>query len=75
MITNDDLSLEELEFLTTNSTPIRNNLRQTQLQMTRGKIYFQARVTQSFGGRFNVNVILLSGMRVRSSSICSKLLE
>lgn len=49
MIVGEDLSLDDLNALTTNST--RRDYRQQRLEMTRGKIYFQAYVRKSFGGK------------------------
>lgn len=48
MIVGQDWSLEELAALTTNSTP-RTAVPGERLQMTRGKIYFQARVKPRAG--------------------------
>lgn len=47
MIVGKDLSLEELTALTNNST--RRDYKQERLNMTRGKIYFQAFVRKNFG--------------------------
>ncbi|KAK8394216.1 hypothetical protein O3P69_006417 [Scylla paramamosain] len=49
MIANSVFTLEELLSLTTNATVSGKNILQGRLNMTRGKVYFQARVTQSFG--------------------------
>ncbi|XP_066989543.1 fasciclin-1 isoform X4 [Macrobrachium rosenbergii] len=48
MIVGHDFSLEELAALTTNSTQ-RGGIYSERLQMTRGKIYFQARVKSKLG--------------------------
>ncbi|XP_037773100.1 fasciclin-1-like, partial [Penaeus monodon] len=48
MIVGEAFSLEQLAALTTNST-IRGGFQHERLQMTRGKIYFQAKVKQSYG--------------------------
>lgn len=48
MIVGEAFSLEELAALTTNSS-IRGGFQHERLQMTRGKIYFQAKVKHSFG--------------------------
>ncbi|XP_076044280.1 fasciclin 1 Fas1 domain-containing isoform X2 [Oratosquilla oratoria] len=51
MIVGDDMSLEDLISLTTNGTQ-RETKREKGLQMTRGKIYFQAVLRESFGNYF-----------------------
>nr|XP_045611021.1 fasciclin-1-like isoform X3 [Procambarus clarkii] len=48
MIVGQDLSLDDLVALTSNST-VRRGYHEERLEMTRGKIYFQARVRASFG--------------------------
>ncbi|KAK7081576.1 fatty acid synthase beta subunit fas1 [Halocaridina rubra] len=53
MIVGQDWSLEELAALTTNSTPPRGPNHGERLQMTRGKIYFQARVMNR-GGEYYI---------------------
>ena len=50
MIANEAFTLEDLLALTTNATVLGKNIQQHRLDMTRGKVYFQARVTQSYGG-------------------------
>ncbi|XP_071523203.1 fasciclin-1 isoform X3 [Panulirus ornatus] len=53
MIVGKDLSLEELTALTNNST--RRDYKQERLNMTRGKIYFQAFVRKNFGESTGTN--------------------
>ncbi|KAK3875406.1 hypothetical protein Pcinc_019719 [Petrolisthes cinctipes] len=47
MIVGNDWSIDELNSLTTNTT--KPGLSQVPLNVTRGKIYFQARVREAFG--------------------------
>ncbi|KAK8752726.1 hypothetical protein OTU49_007195, partial [Cherax quadricarinatus] len=54
MIVGQDLSLDELAALTTNST-VRGGYHEERLEMTRGKIYFQARIRPSFGDSSGTN--------------------
>lgn len=51
MIVNEAFTLEDLLNLTTNATVSGQSIKQRRLDMTRGKVYFQARITQSFGGQ------------------------
>ncbi|XP_050740112.1 fasciclin-1-like isoform X1 [Eriocheir sinensis] len=55
MIANQAFSLDDLLSLTTNVTITGKNVQQHRLDMTRGKVYFQARVTSSFGDSTDEN--------------------
>ncbi|XP_045125590.1 fasciclin-1-like isoform X4 [Portunus trituberculatus] len=59
MIANSAFTLEDLLSLTTNATVSGKNIQQHRLNMTRGKVYFQARVTQSFGDSADENDTLI----------------
>ncbi|CAL4059847.1 unnamed protein product, partial [Meganyctiphanes norvegica] len=49
MIVGSDLNLDELALLTQENATVRGDIREKQMQMARGKIYFQAKIKKSFG--------------------------
>ena len=60
MILNQDLSLEDLSALTRNaSEAVLDDIKRTRLTMSRGKIYFQAKVIQNFGGEELLEISIL----------------